>query len=96
MLPLVVVLINSLIVSSNLQRLRTLAEFRTMSIKPYPICVYRSNKWTEVQTDELLPGDIVSVTRSKDDCKSFAVDGSIAILALHTNVSFTARSRNSV
>lgn len=38
-----------------------------MSIKPYPINVYRTNKWSVIQTDELLPGDIVSVVRQKDD-----------------------------
>ena len=43
------------------QRLRTISEFRSMSIKPYDILVRRENKWVEVQTDELLPGDLVSV-----------------------------------
>jgi cation-transporting ATPase 13A1 len=43
------------------QRLRTISEFRSMSIKPYDILVRRENKWIEVQTDELLPGDLVSV-----------------------------------
>lgn len=33
-----------------------------MSIKPYAIQVYRENKWTEIQTDHLLPGDMVSVS----------------------------------
>lgn len=33
-----------------------------MSIKPYAIQVYRENKWTEIQTDDLLPGDMVSVS----------------------------------
>lgn len=35
-----------------------------MSIKPYAIQVYRKNNWTEIQTDDLLPGDIVSVSKS--------------------------------
>lgn len=43
------------------QRQRTLNEFRTMSIKPYAINVYRERNWMEIQTDDLLPGDIVSV-----------------------------------
>lgn len=34
-----------------------------MSIKPYAIQVYRLNAWTEIQTDDLLPGDIVSVSK---------------------------------
>ncbi|KAH6569325.1 hypothetical protein BASA50_003384 [Batrachochytrium salamandrivorans] len=49
------------------QRLRNLQEFRSMSIKPYPINVYRSGKWSEIYTDELLPGDMCSVSRQKDD-----------------------------
>ncbi|KAI9002348.1 hypothetical protein BC832DRAFT_561305 [Gaertneriomyces semiglobifer] len=49
------------------QRLKNLQEFRSMSIKPYPINVFRSGKWSVLQTDELLPGDVVSVTRQKDD-----------------------------
>ncbi|BGP22124.1 putative cation-transporting ATPase 1 [Rhodotorula toruloides] len=49
------------------QRLRTVSEFRSMSIKPYGIMTRRENKWIEVQTDELLPGDIVSIVRTKED-----------------------------
>ncbi|ORY77669.1 hypothetical protein BCR37DRAFT_382557 [Protomyces lactucae-debilis] len=66
-----------------IQRQKTLNEFRTMSIKPYPIMVYRLNKWIEVQTDELFPGDIVSVTRSKDDagvpCDILLMSGSCIV-----------------
>jgi manganese-transporting P-type ATPase len=43
------------------QRLKTLGEFRTMSLKPYTVNVYRASKWSEVQSDELLPGDLVSI-----------------------------------
>ncbi|KAJ3205031.1 hypothetical protein HDU67_009150 [Dinochytrium kinnereticum] len=49
------------------QRLKSLQEFRSMSIKPYPIFVYRLGSWTEIQTDDLLPGDICSILRSKDE-----------------------------
>ena len=49
------------------QRQRTLNEFRGMSIKPYDIWVYRLNKWEETQSDKLLPGDLVSVGRTKED-----------------------------
>ncbi|OLL25049.1 Manganese-transporting ATPase 1 [Neolecta irregularis DAH-3] len=49
------------------QRQRTLNEFRTMSIKPYSLLAKRDGKWTAVQSDELFPGDIVSITRTKDD-----------------------------
>lgn len=49
------------------QRLRTLNEFRTMSIKPYMIQVYRCGKWAEISTEDLVPGDLVSVLRTKED-----------------------------
>jgi len=32
-----------------------------MSVAPYPIQVFRAGKWETVQTDTLVPGDMVSV-----------------------------------
>lgn len=49
------------------QRQRTMTEFKGMSIKPYDIWVYRCGKWIEIQSDLLLPGDLVSVGRTKED-----------------------------
>ncbi|OCH92405.1 endoplasmic reticulum Ca-transporting P-type ATPase [Obba rivulosa] len=49
------------------QRLRTLTEFRTMSVAPYPIQCKRDNKWQTIQTDELLPEDIVSIVRQQSE-----------------------------
>ena len=43
------------------QRVRTLTEFRSMSIEPYQIQCYHDGKWDTVQTDELLPRDIASL-----------------------------------
>ncbi|KAJ3194964.1 hypothetical protein HDU82_002272, partial [Entophlyctis luteolus] len=51
-----------------MQRLKNLQEFRAMSIKPYPIYVYRQKAWKQIQTDEILPGDICSIKRSEEDC----------------------------
>ncbi|KAM3461846.1 hypothetical protein NHJ6243_004625 [Beauveria neobassiana] len=65
------------------QRQRTLTEFRGMSIKPYDMWVYRLGAWTEVQSDALLPGDLVSVTRTKDDsgvaCDMILVEGTAIV-----------------
>ncbi|KAF2014328.1 cation-transporting ATPase 4 [Aaosphaeria arxii CBS 175.79] len=65
------------------QRQRTLNEFRGMSIKPYDLLVYRKNKWEEVQSDKLLPGDIVSVGRTKEDsgvaCDMVLLEGSAIV-----------------
>jgi len=65
------------------QRQRTLTEFRGMSIKPYDLYVYRGNKWVETQSDKLLPGDLVSVGRTKEDsgvaCDMLLVEGSVIV-----------------
>lgn len=65
------------------QRQRTLNEFRGMSIKPYDIWVFRRNKWEETQSDKLLPGDLVSVGRTKEDsgvaCDMLLVEGSAIV-----------------
>ncbi|KAG0129654.1 hypothetical protein HOY82DRAFT_579618 [Tuber indicum] len=65
------------------QRQRTLNEFRGMSIKPYPIYVHRSGKWKEIQSDQLLPGDLVSVGRTKEDsgvaCDMILISGTAIV-----------------
>lgn len=65
------------------QRQRTLNEFRGMSIKPYNMWVYRSGQWTEVLSDKLLPGDLVSVSRTKEDsgvaCDMLLVEGTAIV-----------------
>jgi cation-transporting ATPase 13A1 len=65
------------------QRQRTLNEFRGMSIKPYDILVYRQKKWQEIMSDKLLPGDVVSVGRTKEDsgvaCDMILLEGSAIV-----------------
>ena len=65
------------------QRQRTLNEFRGMSIKPYDIWVYRENRWQEITSDKLLPGDLASVGRTKEDsgvaCDMLLVEGSAIV-----------------
>ena len=65
------------------QRQRTLNEFRSMSIKPYDIFVFRLGKWTEIQSDKLLPGDLASVGRTKEDggvaCDLLLVEGTAIV-----------------
>ncbi|EGV61635.1 putative cation-transporting ATPase 1 [Yamadazyma tenuis] len=65
------------------QRRTTMAEFQSMGIKPYPIYVHRDGKWVKLQTDGLLPGDLVSLTRTSEDsalpCDLLLVDGSAIV-----------------
>ena len=66
--------------STVFQRRTTMNEFQSMGIKPYDIFVYRDKTWTQIPSDHLLPGDIVSVTRTKDEsalpCDLLLLDGS--------------------
>ncbi|TEA16699.1 Manganese-transporting ATPase 1 [Colletotrichum sidae] len=65
------------------QRQRTLNEFRGMSIQPYDVYVYRMGKWAEIMSDKLLPGDLVSVGRTKEDsgvaCDMLLVEGTAIV-----------------
>ncbi|KAI9294142.1 hypothetical protein K502DRAFT_292701 [Neoconidiobolus thromboides FSU 785] len=65
------------------QRLRTLSEFRSLSIKPFEINVYRENQWKLISSDELLPGDLCSIVRTNDEtavpCDMIIVDGSAIV-----------------
>lgn len=65
------------------QRLTALKEFRTMGIKPFPINVYRNGKWITLNTDELFPMDLVSITRNSDEtaipCDLLLVEGSCIV-----------------
>ena len=65
------------------QRQRTLNEFRAMSIKPYDIWVYRERKWQQITSDKLLPGDLASVSRTKEDggvaCDMLLVEGTAIV-----------------
>ncbi|KZZ86851.1 P-type ATPase [Ascosphaera apis ARSEF 7405] len=65
------------------QRQRTLNEFRSMSIKPYDIWVHRENEWVEITSDKLLPGDLVSIQRTKEDsgvaCDILMIEGNAIV-----------------
>ncbi|CCD25814.2 ion-transporting P-type ATPase SPF1 NDAI_0G00380 [Naumovozyma dairenensis CBS 421] len=76
-------MIVSMEAASVFQRLNALKEFRTMGIKPYPINVFRNGKWSTLQTNELLPMDVVSVTRTAEEsaipCDLILIDGSCIV-----------------
>uniref|UniRef100_A0A915Q1N7 Cation-transporting ATPase n=1 Tax=Setaria digitata TaxID=48799 RepID=A0A915Q1N7_9BILA len=49
------------------QQLKNMSEIRNMGNKPYLINAYRNKRWSRIKSDELLPGDIVSISRSPDE-----------------------------
>ncbi|RPA73823.1 hypothetical protein BJ508DRAFT_418902 [Ascobolus immersus RN42] len=65
------------------QRQRSLQEFRGMSIKPYSIWVHRVGEWIQIESDKLLPGDLVSVDRTKEDsgvaCDMILISGTAIV-----------------
>ncbi|KAG7928614.1 hypothetical protein KL925_000795 [Ogataea polymorpha] len=70
--------------TSVYQRKSTMTEFQSMGIKPYDIYCYRDEKWSKISTEDLLPGDIVSVTRTPHEdlsipCDLVLLDGSCIV-----------------
>ena len=44
------------------QRLNSLAMLRAMRRAPIKIFVYRNNIWEYISSDQIIPGDIISIT----------------------------------
>ncbi|KAI9225503.1 MAG: cation-transporting ATPase 4 [Piptocephalis tieghemiana] len=83
-----------------MQRIKTLTEFRTLSLKPFPIRTYRAGTWIEVSSEDLLPGDICSVVRSKGEmaipCDMILLDGGCIANEAMLSGESTPQSKESV
>ena len=62
------------------QRLKSLQALRGMGNAPRPVYVYRNQTWTAIESTQLLPGDIMSLTRHMPKKKK-AEDGTTARLS---------------
>ncbi|EME25743.1 calcium-transporting P-type ATPase, partial [Galdieria sulphuraria] len=63
-------------------RRKSLRELRGMKNRPYQLYVYRCRKWQETASTKIVPGDIISVTRSSEPdlvvpCDALVLNGSI-------------------
>jgi cation-transporting ATPase 13A1 len=51
-----------------LRRIKSLQDVRNMRARPHQINVFRLGKWESILSTHLLPGDIVSIARSEENC----------------------------
>ncbi|KAJ1914073.1 putative cation-transporting ATPase 1 [Tieghemiomyces parasiticus] len=65
------------------QRQRTLKEFRSLALSPFELQVYREGRWIPILSDQLLPGDLCSITRSQGEaavpCDMLLVGGTCIV-----------------
>lgn len=62
-------------------QLRNMQEIRRMGNQPFTIQVFRQNKWKPIKSDQLVPGDLVSIVRSDHNmpCDILLLRGSCII-----------------
>ena len=45
----------------SLQRIKTLVGFRSMTLAPHEVKVFRDGSWTNISSYDLKPGDIINI-----------------------------------
>lgn len=62
-------------------QLRNMQEIRRMGNQPFMVQVFRQNKWKPIKSDQLIPGDLVSIVRSDHNipCDILLIKGSCII-----------------
>ncbi|CAE7636464.1 ATP13A1, partial [Symbiodinium sp. CCMP2456] len=48
------------------RRRHDLSELRSMRIPPMPTPAFRDGQWQEIQSNRLLPGDIIGIQRNPE------------------------------
>lgn len=66
------------------QRLRNLKELRTMSHNSTEIFAFRNQAWTSLKSEDLVPGDVVSIVRAKSEditvpCDLLILEGELVV-----------------
>lgn len=69
---------------------------RQMGNKPFKILVYRMRKWIRINSDELLPGDLVSVSRNFGLNQQAAIASSAASSSTPSNANATTNSNSNI
>eukprot|EP01041_Mallomonas_annulata_P010324 gene10324-21543_t len=63
-------------------RMKSISMLKGMGNAPRPVKVFRHNKWVETSTEDLVPGDVFSLTKGSDDvipCDAVIVYGGAVV-----------------
>ncbi|CAE7519104.1 PDR2 [Symbiodinium sp. CCMP2592] len=64
------------------RRRHDLSELRSMRIPPMPTLAFRDGQWQEIQSNQLLPGDIIGIQRNPEasfPCDALLLQGNVLV-----------------